>query len=867
MSYQELLLNWRALMMVRAAGLMGLVTLSMVGLGARMQDEPPPLRPPSVPLVACDPYFSVWSNADRLTDTHTSHWTRRRQSLLSLVRVDGRAWRIMGDEPKDVPAMTQKSVTVHPTRTIYEFAEGPVAVTLTFTTPVLPDDIDVLSRPVTYLSWEVRPADGASHDVSIYFSASGELAVNEPGQRVTASRQAVGSLTALRIGSEEQPVLQKRGDDLRIDWGWAYAAAPKDASAAAIGAQGKLAAGFAAGEALPADDARFPRAANDETPAMAFAFALGKVGAPARRRLILAYDDEFSIQFMLRNQRPYWRRKGMDAAGLLAASEKEGDALLARCKAFDDELMADLRKAGGERYARLCALAYRQCHAANKVTADAAGMPHVWPKENFSNGCIATVDVFYPMAPQFLLFNPTLAKSSFIPVLVYAASERWKFPFAPHDLGTYPHANGQVYGGGERTEDNQMPVEESANMLILLAAVAKIDGDAGFSAPFWPQLVKWAQYLEAKGFDPENQLCTDDFAGHLARNTNLSVKAIVGLGSFGMLAKMRGDAAAAEKYAKIARELAARWVKEADDGDHFRLTFDRAGTWSQKYNLAWDRILGLGLFPSDVAKKEMAWYRKVQKKYGLPLDNRQAYTKLDWILWTATLTGDRADFEALVGPVYDFMNATPDRVPLTDWYRTDSAKHVGFVARPVIGGVFMQMLTEPALWRKYASRDKTPAAKWAPMPQPPAVKEIVPTARQNGYPCRYTLEAPPDGWFKPDFDDSGWKEGQAGFGIEGTPAAAVRTPWKTRAIWLRRSFNLDSDRADHILIHHDEDAEVYLNGVLAARLGGYTTDYQWIPIPAAAKAALRRGKNVIAVHCRQTVGGQYIDVGLAEVSD
>lgn len=764
--------------------------------------------------------------------------------------------------------MTQRSLTVWPTRTVYEFSEGPVSVALTFLTPVLPDDIDVLSRPVTYLIWEVRPVDGAPHEVSLHFSASAELAVNETSQPVTAGRLEVGSLVALRIGSEEQPVLQKRGDDLRIDWGYAYAAASRDQAAAAIGSQARLAAAFAAGEALPAaDDSRFPRPAGDETPAMAFTFALGRIQGPVSRRLILAYDDEYSIQFMHRPLRPYWRRQGMDASGLLAVSEKEYESLAARCRAFDEELMADLRAAGGERYARLCALAYRQCHAANKITADAAGRPLVWPKENFSNGCIATVDVFYPMAPQFLLLNPTLAKGSFVPILVYAASGRWKFPFAPHDLGTYPHANGQVYGGGERSEDNQMPVEESANMILLVAAAAKIDGRPDFALPYWPQLEQWARYLEAKGYDPEHQLCTDDFAGHLARNTNLSAKAILGLGAFGMLCRMRGDAAAAEKYSKLARELAARWVREADDGDHFRLTFDRPGTWSQKYNLAWDRVLGLNLFPPEVARKEMAWYRRVQKRFGLPLDNRKEYTKLDWILWTATLTGDREDFEALVAPVYDFVNATPDRVPLTDWYRTDNARHVGFVARPVVGGVFMKMLTDPVLWRKWASRDRTPAGRWAPMPRPPQVREVVPTARQAAYPARYTLEVPPEGWYRPDFDDSSWKEGPAGFGAEGTPGAVVRTPWKTRDIWVRRTFDLSSTRADHLLIHHDEDAEVFLNGVPVAKLTGYTTDYRWLPLPGPARAVLRRGRNVIAVHCRQTRGGQYIDVGLAEVSD
>ena len=121
---------------------------------------------------------------------------------------------------------------------------------------------------------------------------------------------------------------------------------------------------------------------------------------------------------------------------------------------------------------------------------------------------------------------------------------------------------------------------------------------------------------------------------------------------------------------KSRSDCAQRWIKEADDGDHFRLAFDRPSTWSQKYNLVWDKILGLNLFPDAVAQKEMAFYKKTQNKYGLPLDNRKEYTKLDWTTWTATLTQNRADFEALINPVIAFLNATPDRTPMTDWYDT-----------------------------------------------------------------------------------------------------------------------------------------------------------------------------------------------------
>jgi len=655
------------------------------------------IRPPAVPLVVHDPYFSVWSVTDHLAEGTTRHWTGAEHPLVSLARIDRRTYRLMGKPAGVEQQLPQKGVTVTPTQTIYDFQGEGTHITLTFTTPVLPDDIDLLSRPATYLTWTARSVDSRSHDVQIYFSADARLAVDKPEQEVVWAKTQAGYLTVLRLSGKDQPILQRKGDDLRIDWGHLLVAGQTKGF---VGYQAQALAAFLDSGAVPADATCRPSRADDDVVA-AFTFPLGDVGTV---HLIIAYDDEYSVQLMGENLRPYWRRNGLDAEGMLVEAHENYQRLRKRCDAFDRELTDDLIKVGGETYAGIAALAYRQSLGAQKVVADANGQPLMFSKENFSNGCMGTVDVLYPASPLLLALSPTLAKASLIPILDYAASSRWRWPFAPHDLGTYPLANGQVYGGGERTEEDQMPVEESGNMLLILAALAHAEGDADFSATYWPQLEKWAQYLADKGFDPESQLSTDDFAGHLAHNVNLSAKAIEALGAYAYLAEQLGKADEAGKYRALAESFAQRWVEEGKSEDHYKLAFDRADTWSQKYNLVWDRLLGLDLFPPTVAQEEMTFYRGKQNPYGLPLDNREDYTKLDWIVWTATLTGNSEDFQALVDPIARFLNDTPDRVPMTDWFFTSTPRHRGFQARSVVGGVFIKLLDDRDLWMKYARR-------------------------------------------------------------------------------------------------------------------------------------------------------------------
>src|SRR5438552_11278890 len=139
-----------------------------------------PFRPPAVPIVTCDPYLSVWSFNDRLNDADTRHWTGKPHTLMNLVRIDGKSYRLMGAQPANVPALEQTGLQVLPTRTIYTFAGEGVKLMLTFTTPMLPDDLDVLSRPLTYVTWEANSTDNTPHQVTAMLAVGGDRAVTTP---------------------------------------------------------------------------------------------------------------------------------------------------------------------------------------------------------------------------------------------------------------------------------------------------------------------------------------------------------------------------------------------------------------------------------------------------------------------------------------------------------------------------------------------------------------------------------------------------------------------------------------------------------------------------------------------------------------
>ncbi|HXA56915.1 MAG TPA: DUF4965 domain-containing protein [Candidatus Acidoferrum sp.] len=668
-------------------------------------------RPPAVPLVVHNPYFSIWSMNDNLTDGPTRHWTGTPQALTGIARIDGKPFRYMGATPRDVPAMKQTSLALTPTHTIYMFEAGGTRLTVEFFTPALPEDLDVLSRPATYLTWTAASTDGQSHQVDILLDVDPLISVNTDDQAVTWGRSQVAGLTVLSVGSRDQQVLNRSGDNLRIDWGYFHLAVPLNESAVTAASSTAIRDFSQTGKLSASDSMEMPRTPHDGAAHLAAMLSLSADAAHGQsQHVVLSYTQGFAIEYLERKLRAYWQRNNENAEQMLADAEAQYASLDARGTRYDNELTADLTRAGGIGYAQLAVLAYRQALGAHMLVADSDGRPMLFAKENFSNGDIGTVDVLYPSAPIFLLLNPGLLEAQVRPVLNYASLPRWKFPFAPHDLGRYPLANGQLYGGGEQTEENQMPVEESGNLLILGAALGQAEGDWHVAREYWVQFTKWAEYVRAKGLDPENQLCTDDFAGHLAHNANLSVKAIEGLGAYSLMARGLGDSKTADDYLAAAKQMAAQWQQMAIDGDHYKLAFDRPGTWSQKYNLVWDQLLGLHFFPDSVRQSELAFYQSHLNADGLPLDSRADYTKLDWEIWTATLASDPKQFEALVDPIVKWVSDGPSRVPLTDWYDTKTGKQSGFQARSVVGGIFIKALADKSIAQKWQGRANRPAA-------------------------------------------------------------------------------------------------------------------------------------------------------------
>jgi Domain of unknown function (DUF4965)/Domain of unknown function (DUF1793)/Domain of unknown function (DUF5127) len=423
---------------------------------------------------------------------------------------------------------------------------------------------------------------------------------------------------------------------------------------------------------------------------LGLSFDLGQVSSASTTpiTLVIGHARDPAVSYLGKDVAPLWKSYWPTWQAMVADEFDDAGNARARAAALDAQVVTDAKAAGGDNYSALCSLSLRQAFGGTELVGT-QDKPWLMLKEISSDGNVSTVDVVFPASPAFLYTSPLLLKLMLDPLLEYAETGGWPKKFAEHDLGaSYPNAAGHNDGNEE-----DMPIEESADMLLMMAAYAQhasaADGKA-FATAHYTIAKQWADYLVPNTLDPENQNQTDDFTGFINHSVNLALKGIVGVGAMSILAGFAGNAPDQASYLAEAKTLAAQWATKAQDtsGKHLLLEYDKPGTWSLKYNALYDKILGLNLVSTEILNEEAAWYASQAQDYGVVLDPRNPYTKSDWEIWTAASITDTAVQKILIDGVYKYATTSTARVPFGDLYYTGTGQWDAFQARPVQGGIF-----------------------------------------------------------------------------------------------------------------------------------------------------------------------------------
>ena len=665
---------------------------------------------PVYPLFVKDPNFSIWSATENLNEKNVETWYGETKPIYGFLKTKGERYCFMGDWTKFAPfgvkKATQTKLNVTLFSTDYEFVCEKTVLKLRFVSPLPLNDLELLSMPVCYMQYEVVGDPNA--EISLFVNRN--IAYNDIPEtldkRVRGGVLALNGFESAFVGLVRQMPLSLVGDQIGADWGYFYLAGEQ----AWLLDEQELFAFVANGyKSFTAD--------GEEK-------YIGAINTSTAGALLIGYDDRISIDYFGDYRKGYYLENHtiIDA---LTDMWYHRDGIEKKLSELEEDLR-ERTELYGNSYRNVLYASYRQSIAGHKLVRDTKGQVLWLSKECGSNGCIGTVDVSYPSIPLYLLYNPELVKGMMRPILEFARMPVWSYDFAPHDVGTYPVCGGQVYAvwqmenkyhakygeGGFWSKIKthfpfytlpesfkpyefkmQMPVEECANMLIMFLAVYQKDKDLSFFLSNKDLCAKWVKYLVKYGLKPGNQLCTDDFAGHLENNVNLAIKATVGIASYAQLLFECDEIEKGQEYRKIAENFAKEISDFADGKTHLPLTWDAGEeTFSLKYNFAFDKVLGLNLFNQELFEKEAEYYLSKAERYGVPLDNRKMYTKSDWLLWVARLTGDVQKRKALIGMIDDYLKTSPDRIPFGDWYETQDGSYHEFKARTVQGGCFILLI-------------------------------------------------------------------------------------------------------------------------------------------------------------------------------
>jgi len=643
----------------------------------------------SVPLVLHDPFFNIWSSFDHLNDGNTTHWSGKPSHVKGFVQVGEKTYCFLG-ESGVVSKIPQVSLDIRATRTTCGFANEEIAFSVTFLSPLLLDDLPLASRPLSFL--QVKTAKMPKESVRYLFQVD-ETMVCHDGDGIDGYVTEKEGICYGRMGKASQSPLSESGDKTTVNWGWCYLAGRKEDSDIQFAKQSKI---------------------------LSIKLTPDKKG---QAFCALAYDQEYVIDYFGMLLHGYWHKKWPNMETAISSAFKNYKNTERKCTALDEKLERDALACISDDYALLCVMSYRLAIAAHQVALGPEGQLLCFSKENSSNGCIATVDVSYPSVPLFLLQGTECIKGMLEPIFKFAQRSVWNKGYAPHDVGRFPYATGQVYGLNDHSfrdrtdfqtmvyppfaeypasaevydDGMQMPVEECGNMLLMCAALVLKEQSADFLKGNISLLHLWTDYLVEHGLDPGNQLCTDDFAGHLAHNANLSIKAILGIEAFSLIRKYGNDVEESNEYHEIALRYAKEWERLSNGKTHTVLNYGQEASWSLKYNMIWDYLFPRQLFSDAVKQEDASWYASQCNEYGIPLDSRKDYTKSDWTLWIVAMLKDESQRKDIVARVAHYIKDSETRIPFSDWYDTKSGDFVSFIARSVQGGIFMPLLMKKGL--------------------------------------------------------------------------------------------------------------------------------------------------------------------------
>ncbi|MBW0476094.1 hypothetical protein O181_015809 [Austropuccinia psidii MF-1] len=693
-----------------------------------------PLLPPAIPLAVVSPYLSAWlatgkegGNGGYLAGRWAQFWPIQfppsphnyRLGWAGLIRINGLTYEFMGRPNDDYignrhQRAVQRGFRYTSTRSIFEFEAGGVAFLVTFLSPIgQKGDLVRQTLPFSYMSVELVDQghlNRVQDEIVVYTDIQADWASGD---------HSVGAIWSLQSTNQSLSYHVSRKDPLKFseqaeypEWGEAiYATLNVDGLTTASGVAAEIRSQFVAHGQLDNNQDKNYRKISDRTAAFGFSvpiqhgarpavFIVGHVRDPYVQSLEVAKTFEKGGKMVERWG--YWRTKFNKTIDAIQFSLKDYANAVRIAEQTDESLENDARRLGGDDYVAIASLSARQAFGALEITIgkDSDGRYNpadilAFQKEISSNGDMSTVDVLFPQFPALAYIDPALLKYCLEPIFKYTESGLYPNQWTVHDLGRYPNATGHNDG-----KDEEMPVEEAGNMLIMALAYYQLSKDAAWLTSHLKIMYQWSSFLVKDGLVPATQLSTDDFAGKLGNQTNLALKAIVGIAAMSELAHSAGQNDEGSKLRAVAEDYVKKWTEFAQSktGKHTKLAYQLEDSWGTLYNLFADRLLNLKLVPQPIYEGQDEFYPSVANEFGVPLDSRHTWAKTDWQMFAAGAAVSTQTRDLFLNQLVKYLRANRVNAGFPDLYETQTAEYPGrsntstwkieFINRPVVGGHF-----------------------------------------------------------------------------------------------------------------------------------------------------------------------------------